>query len=124
MKSKSTAYLLLFILGIFGGHKFYLNKIGIGILYACTGGLFFCGVVWDLFFLGSEVDSYNLLHNQLNFHSSQNVNKNTNNIVINNVPAPTTHSSIMEELQKLAKLKESGLLTDAEFEQQKQKLLK
>ena len=39
-KSKTTAFLLAFILGGFGAHKFYLGKTGQGILY-----LLFC---WTL----------------------------------------------------------------------------
>lgn len=62
MKSKGIAYLLLVLLGIFGAHKFYLGKIGIGILYLLTGGLFIVGLVYDLFTLGNQVDVYNALH--------------------------------------------------------------
>lgn len=32
-KSKTTAVLLCFFLGFMGGHKFYLGKIGLGIVY-------------------------------------------------------------------------------------------
>jgi len=59
MKSKTTAYLLWFFLGLFGGHKFYLNKAGLGILYMFTCGLFFIGWIIDLFTLGREVDKFN-----------------------------------------------------------------
>ncbi len=60
MKSKGTAYLLWFFLGVFGVHKFYLEKTGWGILYLFTGAL--CGIGWfiDLFTLGSDVDTYNI----------------------------------------------------------------
>jgi len=60
MKSKTTAYLLWLFLGLFGGHKFYLGKTGIGILYLCTAGLFFVGWIIDLFTLGRQVDKYNI----------------------------------------------------------------
>jgi TM2 domain-containing membrane protein YozV len=62
MKSKGIAYLLWFFLGVFGIHKFYLNKIGVGIIYLLTGGLFLIGWIYDLFTLGSQVDIYNALH--------------------------------------------------------------
>ena len=61
MKSKTTAYLLWFFLGIFGVHKFYLGKIGMGILYLFTAGFFGIGLLIDLFTLGGEVDTYNAL---------------------------------------------------------------
>lgn len=62
MKSKFVAYLLWFFLGLFGVHKFYLGKIGVGILYLCTGGLFTIGWFIDLFTPGTQVDAYNALY--------------------------------------------------------------
>jgi TM2 domain-containing membrane protein YozV len=62
MKSKGIAYLLWFFLGAFGIHKFYLDKIAIGIIYLLTGGLFMIGWIYDLFTLGNQVDVYNALH--------------------------------------------------------------
>ncbi len=46
-KNKWVALLLCIFLGIFGGHKFYEGKIGMGILYLFTGGLFGIGVIID-----------------------------------------------------------------------------
>jgi TM2 domain-containing membrane protein YozV len=62
MKSKFVAYVLWFFLGLIGGHKFYLGKVGMGILYLFTGGLFGIGWIIDLFTLGNQVDLYNLMH--------------------------------------------------------------
>jgi TM2 domain-containing membrane protein YozV len=62
MKSKGLAYLLWFFLGVFGVHKFYLEKIAVGIIYLLTGGLFLIGWIYDLFTLGNQVDVYNALH--------------------------------------------------------------
>jgi len=59
IKSKTTAYLLWLFFGIFGGHKFYLNKIGMGVVYIFTGGLLIIGWIVDLFTLGRQVDQYN-----------------------------------------------------------------
>ena len=59
-----VAYLLWFLFGFLGVHKFYLDKIVLGILYILTGGLFFIGWFVDLFTLPSQVDLYNLkMHN-------------------------------------------------------------
>ncbi|MCI9111151.1 MAG: TM2 domain-containing protein [Eubacterium sp.] len=41
-KSKAVAALLCFFLGELGIHRFYVGKIGTGILYLCTLG--FCGI--------------------------------------------------------------------------------
>jgi len=62
MKSKGIAYLLWFFLGVFSAHRFYLGKIGTGILYLLTGQLFGIGWIIDLFITGSMVDKYNIMH--------------------------------------------------------------
>ena len=59
MKSKLVAFLLWFFLGGLSMHRFYLGKIGSGILYLLTGQLFGIGWIIDLFLLGSMVDNYN-----------------------------------------------------------------
>lgn len=41
-KSKVAAALFCFFLGALGIHRFYVGKIGTGILYLFTGGL--CGI--------------------------------------------------------------------------------
>lgn len=47
-KSRAAALILCIVLGIFGGHRFYAGKIGTGILYLLTYGLFGFGWLWDL----------------------------------------------------------------------------
>lgn len=46
-KNKWVALLLCFFLGYLGAHKFYEGKIGMGILYLFTLGLFGIGVLVD-----------------------------------------------------------------------------
>lgn len=43
------AYILLFTLGVFGAHHFYLKRRITGVIYACTFGLLLMGVGVDLF---------------------------------------------------------------------------
>ncbi|MFC6996919.1 TM2 domain-containing protein [Rufibacter roseus] len=59
MKSKLAAYLLWFFLGWLSMHRFYLGKIGSGILYLLTGQLLGVGWLVDLFLTSSMVDNYN-----------------------------------------------------------------
>jgi TM2 domain-containing membrane protein YozV len=61
MKSKGTSYLLWFvsIFGWLGFQHFYLGKVGKGIIWILTGGVFDIGSLVDLFTLGSAVDNYN-----------------------------------------------------------------
>ncbi len=52
-KNKWVAFWLCFFFGIFGAHKFYEGKVGMGILYLLTGGLFGIGTFinfWQLLF--------------------------------------------------------------------------
>lgn len=48
MKNKWVAFCLCLFLGGFGAHKFYEGKIGMGILYLFTVGLFGIGWLVDL----------------------------------------------------------------------------
>ncbi|WP_433743292.1 NINE protein [Falsibacillus pallidus] len=77
-KSTGTAYLLLAvsIFGLAGLHRFYLGKIGTGILYSLTFGLFGIGLIYDLFTLPTQVKlaNYNGIgHVQQNNNVQQNV---------------------------------------------------
>lgn len=57
-KNKWIALLLLIFFGIFGAHKFYEGKIGMGILYLCTVGLFGIGCIVDFFTLLFKKNPY------------------------------------------------------------------
>jgi len=60
--STGLAYLLWFIsgFGALGFHRFYLGKIGTGLLYLITGGLFGIGSIYDLITLPLQVREANL----------------------------------------------------------------
>jgi TM2 domain-containing membrane protein YozV len=87
MKSKGVAYLLWFFLGVFSAHRFYLGKIGSGVLYLLTFQLFGIGWIIDLFILGGMVDKYNLMNGFIGPNRG-NVNQNQNVVV--NITAPST----------------------------------
>ena len=57
-RNKWVALLLCLFLGVFGGHKFYEKKIGMGILYIFTAGLFGIGVLIDLFVILFKPNPY------------------------------------------------------------------
>jgi len=88
IKSKGVAYLLWFFLGIFGAHRFYLEKIGTGVLYLLTGGLLGIGWLIDLFTLGGQVDTYNLIHSNMG-------GGNQNQNVVVNVTAPAAQPQVV-----------------------------
>ncbi|GHU24395.1 hypothetical protein FACS1894164_10930 [Spirochaetia bacterium] len=84
MKSKGIAYLLWLFGGVLGAHKFYLERIGVGIFYALSAGGFGIGCLIDLFTLGRQVDEYNILHGYQNIGGRQNV---AQNVVVNITPS-------------------------------------
>ena len=57
--SRGTAYLLwaLCLFGVSGIHRFYLGRIGTGILWLCTWGLFGIGNIIDLLTIPTMVDA-------------------------------------------------------------------
>ena len=57
-KNKWTAFLLCFFLGGLGAHKFYEGKIGMGILYLLTAGLFGIGWLIDCIVLLCKPTTY------------------------------------------------------------------
>lgn len=59
--SVGIAYILLILLGAIGAHRFYIGKVGTGLLYLFTLGLLGVGLIFDLFTLGSQVRAQNAL---------------------------------------------------------------
>lgn len=57
-KNKWVALLLCFFLGEFGIHRFYEGKVGTGILWMLTGGLFLIGWLIDLIILLTKPNPY------------------------------------------------------------------
>lgn len=58
MKNKWVALVLCVLLGWCGGHKFYEGKVGMGILYLFTLGLFGIGVLIDFIVLLFKPNPY------------------------------------------------------------------
>lgn len=58
-KDYDTAWLLLVFLGVFGIHRFYLDKWISGIIYLLTGGLFLIGIIYDFWTLNAQVSEIN-----------------------------------------------------------------
>ena len=58
-KLRLAALLLCFFLGPLGIHRFYVGKIGTGVLWLLTGGLFGIGALVDLILIlcGSFTDA-------------------------------------------------------------------
>ena len=52
-KKRLAALLLCFFLGGLGIHRFYVKKVGLGILWLLTGGLFGIGMLVDLIMIAA-----------------------------------------------------------------------
>jgi TM2 domain-containing membrane protein YozV len=59
-KSRIAALLLCFFLGYLGIHRFYVGKVGTGLIWLFTGGLFGIGAFIDfiVILVGSFRDKY------------------------------------------------------------------
>lgn len=111
MKNKTTAALLALLFGYFGIHKFYLGKGGQGILYILLLFVFglsiILGLIDAIMLFSMTEDDFNIRYNG---------GKNYNSLAVNNI-------STADELEKLHDLMTKGILTEAEFQRRKAKLL-
>lgn len=58
-KSKTTAYIFWFFLGILGGHRYYVGDPGKGIAMTLTCGGFLFWAFFDVFLIGKRVEEIN-----------------------------------------------------------------
>ncbi|ATH07348.1 hypothetical protein BIY24_05175 [Halobacteriovorax marinus] len=56
----NVAWVLLVLVGYLGFHRLYMGKIGTGILYLCTGGLFGIGIIYDFWTLNDQINEINV----------------------------------------------------------------
>lgn len=55
----TVAWLLHSLLGVFGGHRFYMGKTLTGLIWLCTGGLLLIGWLYDWLTLNEQVSEVN-----------------------------------------------------------------
>ncbi|MFP4600945.1 MAG: NINE protein [Persicimonas sp.] len=131
MKSKGTAALLAFFLGGLGIHKFYLNQGGQGVLYLLFSWTLipaFVALLETFVYLTMDDATFQQKYGsqpRLPAHSGQGGagSQNAQNITLNMPAQGGPQASVSDELEKLGKLRSSGVLTEEEFRVQKQKLL-
>ena len=58
-KDYNLTWILLTFLGLFGAHRFYLEKWLSAILYLLTGGLFLMGIIYDYWTLNEQIRDVN-----------------------------------------------------------------
>ncbi len=57
-KNKWVSFILCLLLGYVGAHKFYEGKVGMGIVYLFTAGLFGIGIIIDLIVILGKSNPY------------------------------------------------------------------
>ncbi len=108
MKDRIIAALLALFFGIFGVHHFYLGNKSKGILYL----IFFWTIIPAII---SFIEGILFL-----VQDQESFDEKYNNGISSNVGRS---SGIAEELERLYSLKERGIISEAEFIEQKKKLL-
>lgn len=107
MRNKIVAGLLAIFLGAFGVHKFYLGKIGQGILYLVFCWTFipgFVGFIEGIVYLAMSEEKFNQKYNTQTYgrHSSR---------------------TAISELSELKDLMDRGIITPAEYEERRERLI-
>jgi TM2 domain-containing membrane protein YozV len=145
MRNKTTAALLAFFLGGFGGQYFYLGRVGAGIasiLFCWTLIPCFIALYHTIKFLTISEEAFNQEYNKEYIQAANN-NQLTASLqqlaAAQNVStaqamtraaspaaplvAKSTASSLTDDLERLFQLKEKGALTEEEYLVRKAKML-
>lgn len=107
MKSKTTALILSVLVGGLGIDRFYLGYTGMGILKLLTGGCF--GILYI-------IDIINIATGKLGPADGSSYADDTQ-------ASHANSGNAYEELEKLAKLREQGVVSEEEFNRLKTDLL-
>lgn len=120
MYSVGLAYFLWLIsgCGALGFHRFYLGKVGTGILWMMTGGLGMIGSVYDFFTLPNQVREKNIYRaikdGQMHGNANVNIGDSWRNVRDGQSRIVNSKESVERVILKLAKANK-GIITASEL---------
>ena len=118
-KSRLITLLLCIFCGGLGIHRFYVGKIGTGILWLLTAGCFGIGALVDIIMIATEnfTDDANRLIVQ---DSRKNPNYAYSSASYGtNGATKSSRDDVLDQIEKLAKLRDSGAITQEEYDAKK-----
>ncbi len=129
----TTTLLFSILLGFLGVHRFYVNKIGTGIVWLLTGGCLGIGWLIDIILVATGA-----FQDKEGGYITPDAQKREAGTSTDSAPAkngyytpygasrtssPSQSAAYMEQLERLAKLKENGAITQEEYDEKKKSLL-
>ncbi len=115
-----TLLLAIFVGGL-GIHRFYAGKIGTGILWLLTGGCFFVGWLIDVIMIATNSFADGDGKKILSDSAKREIGISSPSAYVS--PKAEQSKSYVEQLEQLAKLRDSGVLTEEEFQAKKTQIL-
>ncbi len=106
-------------LGYLGIHRFYVGKIGTGILWLLTGGCLGIGALVDIIMIATE--NFTDDGNRLIVQDSRKYPNYAYSSASSGTSGATKSSrdDVLDQIEKLAKLRDSGAITQEEYDAKK-----
>ena len=106
-------------LGCLGIHRFYVGKVGTGILWLLTGGCLGIGALVDIIMIATE--NFTDDANRLIVQDSRKAPKYAYSSASYGTSGATKSSrdDVLDQIEKLAKLRDSGAITQEEYDAKK-----